>query len=233
MNRKKSSLENLEPGTVAQHCARETRAYFNRQGYNPDYCYELFRRAIVNQDEAAWAAVYEQYGPLVRGWIRRHAAFPYCREEIQYFVNRAFEKMWASIPQDKFHSYPNLQSLLRYLQLCVNSTIIDHTRANNPEMEGRNPAPPNPQPQPEIEAQVIRRARRQRIWDFITTRLKDKRERIVVVESFASGLKPRQIMEYHQDLFTDVGDVYRIKENFLARLQRDPEIASLLQEMPE
>ena len=49
-------------------------------------------------------------------------------EEPQYFANRAFEKMWGVLSPQKFGQFPNLKSLLRYLQMCVHSVIVDYAR---------------------------------------------------------------------------------------------------------
>ena len=60
--------------------------------------------------------------------MQRHAAFPASGEEAQYFVNRAFDKLWTAMTPQKFERFPDLKSLLRYLQMCVHSAIIDHVR---------------------------------------------------------------------------------------------------------
>jgi DNA-directed RNA polymerase specialized sigma24 family protein len=122
-------LRALTLAGIAHRCARETELFFQRQGHDPRYCFELFRRAIVEHDHCAWELVYAQYRPLVTGWVTRHAAFPTSGEEAQYFVNRAFEKMWLALAPEKFGQFANLKSLLRYLQMCVHSVILDHVRA--------------------------------------------------------------------------------------------------------
>jgi hypothetical protein len=49
-----------------------------------------------------------------------------------------------------------------------------------------------------------------------------------VYASFALGLKPREIYARSGGLFDDVKEVYRVKENVLARLRRDPELKKIL-----
>jgi hypothetical protein len=58
--------------------------------------------------------------------------------------------------------------------------------------------------------------------------LHDEKERRVVYGSFVLALKPRELYAQFQDTFRDVNEVYRVKENVLARLRRDAELAELL-----
>ena len=53
-------LQDLTLAGVAHRCARETELFFQRQSYDPRYCCELFRRAIVDRDQGTWELVYAQ-----------------------------------------------------------------------------------------------------------------------------------------------------------------------------
>ena len=75
-------LRVLALASVAQRCARETELFFQRRRYNPRYCFELFRRAIVERSQGAWELAYAQYRPLVAGWVERHPAFPASGEHL-------------------------------------------------------------------------------------------------------------------------------------------------------
>lgn len=87
---------------VAHRCSQETDLFFQQRSYDPQFCFELLRRAIVHCNERAWELAYDQYRSQVIGWVARHSAFPTSGEEVQYFVNRAFEKMWVALTPDKF-----------------------------------------------------------------------------------------------------------------------------------
>jgi hypothetical protein len=69
---------------------------------------------------------------------------------------------------------------------------------------------------------------REDLWRQVNARLKDDRERAVVHASFVLALKPREVYDRWEDLFRDVKDVYRVKENVLARLGRDAELQRIL-----
>lgn len=227
--RHEAPLGELPLNRIAQRCAEESQHFFARRDYDPRFCFELFRRAVLTKDGRAWERIFRQYEPLVLGWVRRHSAFPVTGEEAPYFVNRAFEKMWAGVTAEKFAAFPNLKSLLRYLQLCVHSVVIDHTRAaaraeQELELDDRTTAQVV-EDITSVEDKTVRQFRQAALWDWLAERLNDEQEQVVMYASFALALKPRQILEEYPKTFGDVQDVYRVKQNVLARLRRDPEMA--------
>ncbi len=216
---------------IAHRCAQETELFFRRQSYDPRYCFELFRRAFLHRNQRAWELVYSQYRPLVASWVERHSAFPATGEETQYFVNRAFEKMWSAVSPDEFDRFPDLKSLLSYLQMCVHSAIIDEVRSSERlamNVDVDVPAVASRTHGPSVEDQALTQAQREGLWQLIDERLNDEKERLVVYGSFALALKPRQLYAEFEDAFRDVNEIYRIKQNVLARLRRDPELKKLL-----
>jgi hypothetical protein len=226
-----TDLHTLTLSGLAHRCARETELFFQRKPYDPQYCFELFRRAIVERDERAWALVYAQYRPLVAGWVERHSAFPTSGEEVQYFVNRAFEKMWAAVTPDRLSHFPDLKSLLRYLQMCVHSAVLDQVRATEGaavEAGVDFASVENKAGGPTVEDQVLVSVHGQELWDQIEVRLHDEQERRVMYGSFVLALKPGEIYAEDTGAFRDVKEIYRVKEKVLARLRRDAELKKSL-----
>lgn len=215
---------------IAHRCAHETDRFFRHQGHDPRYCFELLRRAIVGRCQRAWEFVYAQYQPLVAAWVERHAAFPSCGEETRYLVNCAFEKMWTALTPTKFAHFQDLKSVLRYLQMCVHSVLLDLVRAaglsalDNKAEIGEVQEEPQMAP---VEDQALDRLQQQAFWQEIEARLHSEQERRVVYGCFALDLKPQELCARFPGLFGDVREVYRVKENVLARLQRDAELARL------
>lgn len=229
----KVSLQLLPLAGIAHRCAQETDRFFRRQSYDPRYCFELFRRAILHRNERAWELVYEQYRPLVVGWVERHSAFPSSSEEVQYFVNRAFEKMWSAVSPDKFGRFPDLKSLLSYLQMCVHSAIVDAVRSSEPvtvDANGTVLATASSATGSSIEDRALIRAQREAFWQFVNERLNDEKERLVVHGSFVLALKPRELCAEYPHVFDDVEEIYCIKQNVIARFRRDRELQGLLGE---
>jgi DNA-directed RNA polymerase specialized sigma24 family protein len=226
-----ADLRFLTLAGVAHRCSQETALFFQRQSYDPWYCFELFRRAITDRDQHAWELVYAQYRSLVAGWVERHSAFPDSGEEAQYFVNRAFEKMWAALNPDKFGHFSDLGSLLRYLQMCVHSVILDQIRVAERCVVGvqaEDLAVENNASRPIVEDQALDRVHRREFWREINARVRDEKERRVVYGSFILALKPRELYARFRETFRDVDEVYRVKENVLARLRRDAALRNFL-----
>lgn len=224
-------LQRLTLGGLAHRCTRETERFFRDESYDPRYCFELFRRAILDRNERAWELVYRQYCPLVISWVERHSALPASDEETQYFVNRAFEKMWSAVPPEKFDRFPNLKSLLRYLQMCVHSAIVDEVRSPDPptvDTEDEGVPALIESRSDSIERRALTRAQREDFWQSVNERLKNEKERVVVHGSFVLALKPRELHAEYPSLFDDVTDIYRIKQNVMSRFRRDDELQKLL-----
>jgi hypothetical protein len=216
---------------LAQQCAQETNRFFRSQRYDPQHCFELFRQAILERDVLAWEFVYSQYQPLVGKWVQQHPRFETSGEEVQYFTNRAFEKIWAALTPEKFRSFVDLAALLRYLKMCVHSVISDHHRAlelaelvelaEEGAAEIRDDAPA-------LEEWALERADRLSFWEALRSRLHDEKELQVVYGSFVLALKPRELYDLFRGLFKDVDEVYLVKQNVLARLRRDAEFKKYL-----
>jgi RNA polymerase sigma factor (sigma-70 family) len=226
-----TDLQSLTLAGIAHRCIRETERYFARQAYDPRFCYELFRRAFLNRDQCAWEHLYNQYRPLIAGWVRRHSAFPSTDEGVDYFVNRALEKMWSALTPEKFGRFEDLKSLLRYLQMCVHSAIIDAVRARKEptvDIEDEKLAALGKRFTPAVERAAMNQIQRQQLWQEIGARLHNDKERKVVYGSYVLALKPRELYAQYQEMFRDVTEVYRVKENVLARLRRDAELQKRL-----
>jgi hypothetical protein len=81
---------------------------------------------------------------------------------------------------------------------------------------------------PEYQDPALTSVYRQEFWAQLNARLRNEQERQVVCGSFALALKPREVVVRFPDRFDDVKQVYRIKENVLARLGRDAELEKVL-----
>ena len=75
----------------------------------------------------------------------------------------------------------------------------------------------------EPEEKVIDREKHQAFWEWINERLHDEKERLVVYGSYDLDLKPKELYKQFQNIFDSVAEIYTIKQNILARLQRDPD----------
>lgn len=226
-----SPLAHLSLSGLAHRCAEESARFFQQRPHDPRYCYELFRRAVVEDDQGAWECIYTQFRSLVTSWVTRHPAFSASEEEAQFFVNRAFEKMWSALTPEKFARFPDLSSLLKYLQLCVHSVIIDHVRAAEvdvADVELRPGMEASDQRSVDWQERALDRVRREEFWSLLQARLRDEKEQRVVYGCYVLAMKPRELFAQCGDLFGDVREIYRVKQNVLERLRRDPALAQFV-----
>lgn len=230
------SSHNCEPSPaqmdldlLMQHCAVESERFYRGQQHDTSYSYELFRRALVERDEAAWEQLYRHYSSLVEGWVRRSSAFTSSGESSEYFVVGAFMKFWRAVTPERFDSFPTLASLLHYLQLCATSVVIDSVRAQSwSEILPEDTVSLDQLPQQSPDEEAMSRVQREEFWQFIDTQLNDDLERFVVYCSFVLGLTPRAIYSRRNDLFNSVNDVYNVKRNVLGRLGRNVQLRQMI-----
>jgi hypothetical protein len=221
--------EQLEIGTLIRRCVVESERFYRGQPHDTRFAYELFRRALVERDEVAWEHVYTHYSSLVESWIRRSGALAGSGESSEYFVTLAFTRFWRAIGPDRFAAFPTLPSLLHYLQLCAGCVVIDSVRAQSwSEMlpEEAIPFDRNVWTSPDEEA--MERVNRQEFWSYIDSQLNDEAERAVVFDFFVLGMKPGDIYDRRQDLFSSIKDVYNVKRNVLGRLSRNSDLRRML-----
>jgi hypothetical protein len=70
--------------------------------------------------------------------------------------------------------------------------------------------------------------RRSDFWRWLNEQLADDQEYKVIHSSFVLDLKPREIAEQFPESFTDVREIYRIKEKVMSRLRSQAELADLM-----
>lgn len=222
------SLAQMDLTLLMCRCATESERFYRGQPHDTRYSYELFRRALVERNEAAWEQLYRHYSSLVEGWVRRSGAFTSSGESSEYFVVGAFTKLWRAITPDRFYSFPTLASLLHYLQLCATSVVIDSVRAQSwAEMLPEEKINLSLTPQHSPDEEAVNRVQREEFWRLIDAQLHDEVERVVVYWSFVIGLTPRAIFAKRNDLFASVNDVYNVKRNVLGRLGRNSKLRQM------
>ena len=221
---------NLSLTDLARICTEETELFFQHRDHDTRYCFELFRRAIRENDQYAWEIIFNQYQSLVTGWVRQHQGFESSGEETQYFVTGAFAKISSILTAEKFDKFTDLKALLSYLKMCVHSVITDYNRKADQanlqvsfediqiDIKSSDPAP---------ESTVLDKLDNQTLWTRLRERLNDEKERLVMQGIFVLALKPRELCDYYESAFENVEEVYRIKQNVFARLRRDSEFRRL------
>ncbi len=208
---------------LARRCHAEGLRYQNREPYDEGPGHELFHRAVVARDDAAWAAIYAQYAGRVRRWLD-------LREEDDDAVTAVFERFWHAVDAEKFALFTSLAAILSYLKTCAASVRADRARAARasgalePLDESVHALPARQN----VEEAVVGSADVAALWAAVRAALDDEREREIVYLSYVAGLSPRQIYARRRARFSDVDEVYRLKRNVLSRLRRSTRLRTLV-----
>ena len=221
------TIGELPLAELARRCREETLRFLGGLDRNDAFCFEIFRRAVVERDDWAWEAIVNQYRGIVLAYVGQHAAASTLRESDDYWLNRAFQRFWSAVGPDRFASFPDLPALLKYLKLCVHSVLLDEVRARRAALS-LDEVPESVPSGLSAESAVVGQLSGEQLWAAIKRELQDEAEQKVAFLSFARDLKPAEIAERHSALFGGVADVYRIKRNVIERLRRNPEIRAFL-----
>jgi len=232
-NRTMDVSRELSLEELAHRCAVETERFFRRAGdHDNQFCFELWRRAFVERNDAAWANIYQQYDSLVTGWICDHPQFAVTNEETGYFLNAIFAAMWKSCPPERFDNFLDLPAVLAYLKSCVHTTIVNHLRKR------RVPHTPLSEKllglaDDRLAGAVLDKIARAELWHLLDSLLHTEKEQLLAELYFVQGLKPRGIFAQYGEHFESIQDVYRVKQNLLERLSRNAELQQVYRDLRE
>lgn len=218
-----AELVTLTVAELARLCHDESVRYHQREPYDERPARELFRRAVVAGDDAAWAAIYAQYAGTVRHWLD-------LRDEEDDAITAVFERFWHAVDAAKFALFTSLGAILAYLRACASSVRVDRARAARASgvlqsLDEEAHALPARQ---DVEETVVEHTTTVTLWTAVRDTLSDEREREVVYLSYVAGLSPRQIYARGGTRFADVAEVYRVKRAVLGRLRRSSRLRMLL-----
>jgi len=187
-----------------------------------DNGFEIFRRAIMLRDEAAWLEISLRYRPMLISWASREGSRGATDEHCDDIADRAFARAWAALSPERFAQFPNLSSLLGYLRTCVSATSIDMARSANARERAYQRVETSSIATP--EDLVLERMERSELWHTAIEAAHSAQERVVLVENFLIELPPREILARHPDLFANIHEVYMAKRHLLSHLQRSAEL---------
>jgi hypothetical protein len=208
---------------LARRGADEVAKFARRADNDPQACFELFRRALVEQSDEAFTHVYRIFEPLVTGWVYRQSRFALTGESAEYFTSAAFRSFYFALRGERLSRCPTLAALLGYLKVCVYSAIAQYLRE-----ESRHGTVPLEDATELVEVPALDgHLEADEIWTHICRLLPDERDQLLARCAFAQHLTPRLIRAtygaYWRDERAVSVDLYRIRR----RLRADPELAIL------
>jgi hypothetical protein len=223
-NIKLTSERVLALPTLVKYAIAENTELYKKHESEPAFAYELFRRALVEQDKLALEAIENIYKDLVRSWIeQRTFQMQLSKKEIENLVYETFDLFKRTISPSKFGRFSSFRALLAYLKMSVHPTIVDYGR----QLGQTNSLAPALAELEASDALAKEEVYVETLWPLVDRFLQDDKERLVMHSTLVAGLKPREIYEQNPKLFASIDEVYRIKQNILARLRRSPEFREL------
>ncbi len=212
----------LTVAELAQRCAEETDKFTRRQENDPQFCFELLRRALADQSDEAFTYVFRVYERPVTNWVYHHSRFPLTGESAEFFTGAAFRAFHAALQGSKFERFPTLAAVLSYLKTCVHTAIAQYLRD---EERGRT-TPLDAAGELAETPNLGQHAEAGELWAHICRLLPEERDRLLARCAFALGLKPREICVVYHNYWSNERDVsvalYRIRRI----LRADPELAA-------
>jgi hypothetical protein len=126
-----------------------------------------------------------------------------------------------AIPPARFARFPDLRSLLRYLQMCTHCSVADYVRSQDPVLPLEPDDPDFPAYEPAAKESPLSTAEKGEIWQAVWGELRTDKERVVLQCCYGLEMKPSEVFEEYGTVFGSVQDVYRTKQNVLERLRRN------------
>ncbi len=208
-------LSALPIDTLRCRAAEETLRYRRGQAHDDRFAFELFRRALCEGSEAAWAALLGLYNAQVTYWCARARISD---DDVEELASSAWAKFWRSFSAQKLEEAPQTGAVLRYLKLCANSVAIDAGRRRTAaEVLGEDAL--LSEPVSPIDG-LIEQIGQQFLWRAIEGHLNTANERVFMRLAFHQGLRPAEVQAARPDLFPSVHEVYRVRHCVLNRLRR-------------
>ena len=194
------------------------------------FCFELFRRAIIEKSEQCWSAIFQQYQKLLYRWTLDFAKSNISLEEsvVEELVLDAFTAFWRAYTAEKLNNAHGLASVLSYLKSCTATSVLQLQRkadknalqiAWNETVVDAQTATSNKGTAP--DRLIFEQISAEQLWALVDSCCYDEKERIIARLSFVSDLKPNLILEHHPDLFVNVAEIYTIRRNLKNRLGRN------------
>lgn len=216
-------LRRISVEAVAARCRDESRMARRAEA---GWCFELFRRALDEADQAAWSAIAAQYHLLILDWVHAARVDPESAEDA---AREALERFWRTLAgrgEPVAVRFPHVGALLKYLQQCAVCTVLDRRRRQlqRARLDERLRATPElsitPGPEEDAVERLARAERLARVRRWLAESVPDPAERRVIELSYGQGLGPAEIAARFPQEFASVEMVRQIKERVLRRARR-------------
>lgn len=220
-------IQQLSLDAIVRACQGEAD---QRRAAERGFCFELFRRAIEDRNQEAWASIAHQYHRLILRWVYDRAPVALDPDEAEDMAREALEKFWRALTTRAVRvtdQFGHIGALLKYLEQCALTTVLDHQRQARRKARLLDrlqtlqaAAPLTPSPSETAIDELCRAERLRQVRDWVRDTVADPLERRVLALSFEQDLTPAEIAERYPNEFPSVHVVRQIKERVLKRARR-------------
>jgi hypothetical protein len=209
--------DTLSVSALVDLCREEIQSYRRREPSNGAHGLELLRRAIERGNQDAWAGLQQCLEESVRGWLRchPHRGVAWRWESEENYVALAFERFWQATARQQV-VFKTFAGALAYLRASLHGAILDTLRSYSRPREISLPEPGEPG-EPYVEDRIDS----SEVWEILQKMLPSEREQRLAYLLYHCGLKPREIVRFCQEEWSDIQEIYRLRRNILERLLRN------------
>jgi RNA polymerase sigma factor (sigma-70 family) len=192
---------------------------------NSDFCIELFRAALEDQDRSAWEQIQKQYTSLIHRWLIDLSSNCLCPDLREDLVQNTYIRFWCSFTGQQHltvQQFPHIGAILKYLKKCTTTAFLDCKRQEKrlTRLQECLELAPLTSLTDSLDDSVSTKIQVQAIRNWLQREICDEQEKLIVQLSFVQGFTPKQIAASYPNEFADLQDVYRLKERLLKRIRR-------------
>lgn len=224
-----TDLQRLPLSELAPFCAHALQAL--TQGGTPDdrYPLELFRRAVLLRDAAAWGCIYRQYASVVLAYLLQHPqAGPLLeQQEPAALLDAVLSTFAAGLTREKLARLNSQAHLLKYLKVCVHSTIADAHRDRQLLERLSLLAVETTPGEPALAHAGSRQGDAQGLWQAMVEELPSE-DRLLFTLLFVRGYSAQAACTHEPDRFPDTQAVYQGKARIFERLRASERLRTML-----
>lgn len=229
-----SGLEYLTPVQLHDGCKER-----KPNNSHESYCFEMFRRAIVEKSEHCWALIYQQYERLVCEWIFEIVSDTQMlgAETPGSLVAKTFTNFWRAFDHSKLEKAAAFAPILSYLKSCAVTTVLQAKRAQRskkPELElddNGSRESFSSLHSGQQSGQIVEESEfARKLWEIVEGVCRNEQERVVAWLSFVSDCTPDKIRTIHPGMFADSKEISEIRRSLKNRLLRNQDLKNLAEE---
>jgi hypothetical protein len=210
--------KNMSLSALTDCCMSEINNYRRGEPFSDQYCLEIFRRALFQNDHVARALIQDRFMEFMLGSLRRHPNYEAASglDSPENYAAKAFERFWLAAVHNQQLAFTTLAAALRYMRGCLNGAILDTLRAY-----ARTKDLALPEPGFAGEPAVEDYDDGPDLWEITRNILPSPREQRLAYLLFYCNLRPREIVRLCPEEFSNVQEIYHLRRNIVERLLRN------------